>query len=95
MGLRVLQILLRCCDDPAGLGWLVRPAVAGVMKAMGRCRKLLGVVGFGTGLGGHDGGGYDHSDKGEGDQEVMHGVFSLCGSGEPASVRMIGGIGEN
>lgn len=61
---------------------------------MRRSRKLLGVVSFGAGLGGHDGGGYNHSDKGEGDQKVMHGVFSLCGSGEPASEKMIGGIGK-
>lgn len=38
------------------------------------------VVGFGSGLGGDNGWRHNHSNKGEGDQKVMHGSFSLCGS---------------
>ena len=49
-----------------------------------RCRELLGVVSLGTGLGGDDGGGYNHSDKGESDQKVMHGEVLL--------VRLLGAL---
>jgi hypothetical protein len=87
------MFLFRCRVDSAGLGWLLRPAVAGEMGEEASGPELLGVVGFGTGLGGHDSGGYDHSDKSEGDQKVMHDEFSLCGSSEPAYEKMIGWIG--
>ena len=52
----------------------------------------FGVVSLGAGLGGHDSGGYNHSDKSESYQKVMHGEFSLCGSEEPVSETMIGWI---
>lgn len=46
----------------------------------GSTSALLGVVGLSTRLGGHDGRGDNHSDKGEGDKKVMHGAFSLSGT---------------
>jgi len=38
------------------------------------------VGGFGSGLGGDNGRCYDHSDEGEGNQEIMHWLFSWAGS---------------
>ena len=54
----------------------------------------FGVVSLGSGLGGHDSRGHNHSNKSESDQKVMHGAFSLCGSEEPVSETMIGWIGK-
>ena len=49
-------------------------------------RRLFGFVGrFCVGLGGNNGGSYNHSDKGECNHEIVHGVFSLCGSTELAT----------
>ena len=54
-------------------------------------RCLFGLVGgFGAGLGGNNSGGYNHSDKGQGDQEVMHGFRSPCAArGEPVHMKII------
>jgi hypothetical protein len=52
------------------------------------------VRGFGAGLGGNDCGGHYHSNKCEGDQEVMHCFISLYGSMEPVYILMMAFIGK-
>lgn len=52
----------------------------GNRDAVGYRGKKLVELGFGAaGFGGDNGWGYNHSNEGEGYQEVMHGVISLAG----------------
>jgi hypothetical protein len=53
------------------------------------------VRGFSAGLCGNDRGGNYHSDKRQGNQQVMHSGVSWCGSAEPVHIRIIGVIGKN
>jgi hypothetical protein len=59
------------------------------------CEKK-GLVDFafsGAGLGGYNGGSYDHSDKCKGDQDIMHGVILLLrGSSELLLTLIIGPV---
>ena len=45
-------------------------------------------------LGGDDGWGYNHSDEGEGDEQIMHGVKSPVGPFQPLHNFIIGLIGK-
>ena len=50
---------------------------------------------FNAGVGGNDGRSNDHSNKGQGNQEVVHLSYSMCGLFESAHISMIGGFAGN
>ncbi len=54
-----------------------------------RLQELLGPGFRGARLGGDDGGGYDHSDEREGDEQIMHGSVLLLRSSSELFHRFI------
>ena len=61
-------------------GLLLREAkLPGARRLMGEAVSLFGVGFRRSGVGGDDGGGEKHSDEGDTEKKVMHGVWLLCG----------------